>query len=78
MEPMFAFSGSLLGQCPMDKSPLNDPKNYRNWAAEIRAIAGTMKHVDAQATMFRLAEDYEKLADRTAPNRYSDRVAELK
>jgi hypothetical protein len=43
---------------------INDPDYYRNWAIEIRALAGAMKHIETQAKTMRLAEDYDKLAER--------------
>jgi hypothetical protein len=42
----------------------NDSKHWRDRAAEMRALASTMKDVETGAIMLRLAEDYDKLADR--------------
>jgi hypothetical protein len=48
----------------MPSSTVNDPKHWRDRAAEMRALAETMKDVETQAIMLRLAADYDKLADR--------------
>jgi hypothetical protein len=41
-----------------------DAKHWRDCAAEMRALSDIMKDTDAIATMLRLAEDYDVLADR--------------
>jgi hypothetical protein len=43
---------------------LNDVKHWRDRAAEMRVLAGEMKDAEAQTIMARLANDYDKLADR--------------
>jgi hypothetical protein len=48
----------------MTRTSVNDPKHWRDRAAEMRAIADWMKDVETQASMCRLADDYDKLADR--------------
>jgi hypothetical protein len=50
----------------MAASHINDPAYYRNWAEEIRALKGPMKNIETQAMMDRLADDYDKLAERAA------------
>jgi hypothetical protein len=45
---------------------VNDPKHWRDRAAAMRALAATMKDAEAIAIMYRLADDYDKLANRTA------------
>jgi hypothetical protein len=42
----------------------NDPKHWRDRAAQMRVLAEEMKEPEAKATMLRLADDYDKLADR--------------
>jgi hypothetical protein len=44
--------------------PINDPKHWRNRAAAMRALSETMNYIDTQVVMLKLAEDYDKLADR--------------
>jgi hypothetical protein len=48
----------------MAKKPIHDPKHWRDRAAEMRALANTMKGPETIAIMNRLADDYDKLADR--------------
>jgi len=43
---------------------VNDPKHWRGRAAQMRVLAGEMKAPEAEAMMLRLADDYDKLADR--------------
>jgi hypothetical protein len=42
----------------------NDAKHWRLRAAEMRALAETMNDVGVRALMLKLANDYDKLADR--------------
>ena len=51
---------------PITKKPINDPKHWRDRAAEMRVLADTMKDPETMAIMLRLANDYNKLADRAA------------
>ncbi len=48
----------------MPRSNVNDSKHWRDRAAEMRIWSDGMKDIDAQAMMLRLADDYDKLADR--------------
>jgi len=48
----------------MSSRMVSDPKHWRDRAAEMRALSETMDDVEARAIMLRLAEDYDKLADR--------------
>ena len=54
---------------PVIKKPINDPQHWRDHAAEMRALADTMKDPETLAIMLRLADDYDKLADRAAQRR---------
>ena len=42
----------------------SDPKHWRNRAKEMRALAEGVKDRQAKATMLKIANDYEKLAER--------------
>ena len=48
----------------MPQGNINDPKHWRDRAAEMRVLAETMKDPETIAIMNRLADDYDKLADR--------------
>ncbi len=48
----------------MHTNSINDPKHWYDRAAEMRALSETMNDTETRATMLRLAEDYDKLADR--------------
>ena len=43
---------------------VNDSKHWRDRAAEMRVLSCDMKDPEAQSMMFKLANDYDKLADR--------------
>jgi hypothetical protein len=43
---------------------VNDSKHWRDRAAQMRALAETMKDAETVKIMQRLAADYDKLADR--------------
>jgi hypothetical protein len=44
--------------------PINDPKHWRQRAEEARVHAEDVFDPEAKKTMLRIAEDYEKLAER--------------
>jgi hypothetical protein len=46
-------------------SHLYDSRHWRDKAAEMRILSTMMDHIETQAIMVRLADDYDKLADRT-------------
>ena len=50
-----------------------DPQHWRDRAAQMRALALTMKDTEIIILMTDLAADYEKLADRTAAKTVSCR-----
>jgi hypothetical protein len=50
----------------MPHNNIDDPQHWRALAAEMRALAETMKDAETIASMNRLADDYDKLADRAA------------
>ena len=43
---------------------LNDVKHWRDRAAEMRVLSAEMKDFEARTLMLKLANDYDKLADR--------------
>jgi hypothetical protein len=45
---------------------MNDVRHWRDRAAEMRALSETMNEIDTQAVIRKLADDYDKLADRAA------------
>ena len=50
----------------MRASFINNPEHWRERAEEMRAIASGMKDPETIATMRRIAEDYDRLAERAA------------
>jgi hypothetical protein len=45
-------------------STVNDSKNWRKRAAEMRALSATMNDLEAAVIVLRLADDYDQLAER--------------
>ena len=43
---------------------VNDVNHWRDRAAEMRILSRMVKDIEAQANMARLADDYDKLAER--------------
>jgi hypothetical protein len=48
----------------MPASHVNNSKHWRDRAAQMRALSDMMKDIECVAIMQRLADDYDKLADR--------------
>ncbi len=46
--------------------PTNDPQHWYDRAAAMRALAEAVSDAEARTIMLKLADDYEKLADRAA------------
>ena len=46
-------------------SHISDPNHWHDRAAVMRTLSETMTNVETRAIMLRLADDYDKLADRT-------------
>ena len=51
---------------------IHDPKHWRGRAAEMRSLAMVVGDEQTQAIMYRLADDYDKLADRIVERARSD------
>ena len=43
---------------------LNDAKHWRDRTAEMRVLSADMRDFEARTLMLKLADDYDKLADR--------------
>ena len=48
----------------MSSGHINDAEHWRKRADEMRQLAQGLKDDDATATMLRIAEDYDRLAER--------------
>jgi hypothetical protein len=48
----------------MPATNLQNPEFWRFRADEVRSIADEMKHAETKAIMARIAEDYERIANR--------------
>jgi hypothetical protein len=51
---------------------VNDSKHWRDRAAEMRVLAREMNDAQTQATMLKLADDYDKLAVRAEKRSEND------
>jgi hypothetical protein len=47
-------------------STITDPEHRRQRAAEMRTLARGINDIDARTTALRIADDYERLAERAA------------
>jgi hypothetical protein len=48
----------------MPASLVNDPEHWRDRAREKRTLAGRLRNEQAKQTVLRIANDYERLAER--------------
>jgi uncharacterized membrane protein len=48
----------------MARTSVNNSKHWRDRAAEMRILSTMMEHIETQDIMVRLADDYDKLAER--------------
>ena len=53
----------------MPSRRVSDAQHWREQAAHMRALSLMMSNVESQAVMQRLANDYDKLADRRVSTR---------
>ena len=53
---------------------LNDAKQWRDGAAEMRALSADMKDCEARTLKLKLANDYDKLGDRAEVRAASDKT----
>ena len=58
------LSGVWSREGLMTLNHVDDAEHWRERAAQMRVLATTMKQIEAQAIMARLAEHYDNLADR--------------
>ena len=56
--------GAAAGVSFHGKVPINDPKHWRERAEEARTVADAITDPDSKRRMFRISDDYEKLAKR--------------
>jgi hypothetical protein len=50
----------------MSTNSINNPTHWYDRAAQMRVLSGTTTDFESRAIMLRLADDYDKLADRAA------------
>jgi len=53
---------------------LNDAKHWRDRAAEMRVLSADMRDFEARTLMLKLANDYDKLADRAEERASRDKT----
>ena len=46
---------------------ISDSKHWRDWAAQMRVMSDWTKDAETKATMLKLADDYDALAERCGP-----------
>jgi hypothetical protein len=61
----------------MSEHPINDPKHWRDRATEARALAEQMDDPEGKRMMLKVADDYERLAQR-AKERAEGRLPQSK
>lgn len=66
-----------LREGPMTLNRVNDVKHWRDRAAEMRILSTLMQNIQAQAIMVRLADDYDRLAERAAQRSNGETPARL-
>lgn len=58
----------------MSAHGINDANHWRDRAAEMRVLSGEVNDPQAQRMMLKLANDYEKLADRAEDRATRDKA----
>jgi hypothetical protein len=53
-----------MGAHGVDEESSQRAKRYRGQAVEIRHVAEAVKHLESRTALFRLADSYERLADK--------------
>jgi hypothetical protein len=53
-----------MGAHGVDEESSQRAKRYRGQALEIRTVAEDVKHPESRVALFRLADSYERLADK--------------
>jgi hypothetical protein len=62
--PISRVCGASQSGGPMTRNHVNDVNDWRDHEAEMRVLSTKTKDVEAQAAMVRLADVYDKLAER--------------
>ena len=63
----------VMGDAIMTLQGINDSKHWRDRAAEMRVLSDEIKDLEAQRMMLKLANDYDKLADRAEDRAAGDK-----
>ena len=57
-------------------SLMNDPQRWLDRASELRAFAGDIKHIEIMTILLKLANDFDRLAERVREIPKSDEASD--